>query len=61
MEVIKEQAEIQYSLRLTAAEASWLKGIMQNPFWGQHPTEEAEEDRENRHALFDTLNIQGVK
>ena len=44
---------MEITLKLTAKEAIWLKGLVQNPQC--HPAEESTEDAEMRATLFDAL------
>jgi hypothetical protein len=44
---------MEITLKLTAKEAIWLKGLVQNPQC--HPNDESAEDEEMRSALFDAL------
>ena len=40
------------TLVLNEEEREWLHGVMQNPLWGQLPTEESPLDQHHRKALF---------
>jgi len=48
--------DVKVVLYLPEDVALWLKGIMQNPFYGQTPDNEKEIDSKNRHDLWDALN-----
>lgn len=47
-------------LELTVEEARWLKGVMQNPLWGDSPEEESIEDNNMRRKFFDAILWEGV-
>lgn len=42
-------------------EAKWLKGIMQNPFYGQEPKNENKQDKTMRKMFWDILNAEGIE
>lgn len=44
-----------YNLELNASEVKWLHGVMQNPLYGQHPTEEDLDERDLRVQLYEEL------
>ena len=43
------------TLVLTGEEAEWLRGVMQNPLFGEHPDNEDVLVGERRLALFNAL------
>ena len=45
----------QVILTLTPVEASWIKAVMQNPVWTDHPDKEDSFDKEMREKLFNAL------
>jgi len=54
---LQEQKDIQIILRLTFAEAYWLKCVMQNPINEDgNPALEDSRDSEMRHKFWDELN-----
>ena len=52
---IKKEVTMQYTLRLSEDEASWLMAVMQNPLGGQDPKHENPTESEMRHAFFEAL------
>ena len=48
-----------YVLELNEEEATWLRGLMQNPFNGQSPDEEDKRDSQLRRAFFDAVEGAG--
>lgn len=50
-----EQTRKTFHLTLQEEEAEWLRGVMQNPLYGQTPEEESEEDNRMRRAFFDAV------
>ena len=52
----------QKTITLTREEEHWLKAIMQNPIFVDHPDKEEEIDKVNRCKFFDSLDwINDVK
>lgn len=45
----------EYQITLSSVEASWLKAVMQNPLWADHPDKEDSFDKEMREKLFNAL------
>lgn len=55
----KTYVEKTYVLELTEQEAIWLRGLMQNPFNGDTPEEELEQDKEMRFKFFSAVEEAG--
>lgn len=53
---MKASVTANITLTLSMSEANWLKGVMQNPLYGQHPSEEDLDERDLRIQLFNTLH-----
>ena len=58
---IETEKETKVMLHLNETEAKWLKGIMQNPFFGQDLEAEAERDYDMRSLFWNALDSKGVK
>jgi len=52
---MKVTENMTYAIELNAKEAQWLRGIMQNPLFGQQPEEEDDIDRKMRELFFDAV------
>lgn len=50
-----EKKTVEITLTLTAEEANWLKGLMQNPLYGLSPKQEAEADKKIRMSFWNAL------
>lgn len=46
------KTETTYTLILNEEEATWLRGVMQNPLYGQDPTTENEIDAKHRKTFW---------
>jgi len=55
----KRYVEKTYVLELNEEEASWLRGLMQNPIHVNALDEEEDEDREMRRKFFDAVEDAG--
>ena len=58
---IKTTQKIEITITMNEFEARWLKGIMQNPFYGQNPSDEQETDKKNREMFWHTLNENEIR
>lgn len=52
---IKTSSKIQVVLTLSEEEAKWLKGIMQNPLYGDCPSDEDPIDAKYRKMYWEVL------
>lgn len=51
----KLEKKVVLTLKLNETETAWLKGIMQNPMWVDHPDKEAPEDKKHRELFWAAL------
>ena len=51
----KVEETVVVNLELTKEEAYWLKGLMQNPVCGSHPSEEDHQNHKVRSAIWNAL------
>ena len=52
---------VEITLTLTAEEAQWLHGVMQNPLWGQSPEIEDRFNAEMRKKFFEATDLRGFR
>ena len=52
---VETQKVTEVALKLNEEEARWLKGIMQNPFYGQTPLDETAQDSKMRGIFWTAL------
>lgn len=52
------EVEVTVKLEMTLREARWLQNVMQNPLYGDSPTDEAQIDMEMRHKFFTAVKSQ---
>lgn len=57
----KKRKEIEVTIIMSEFEAKWLKGIMRNPFYGQEPKNERDQDRKMRKMFWDILDAEGIE
>ena len=55
MKTTKQENTI-YTIELNDSEAKWLRSVMQNPLYCEHPNDEEPTQRKNRLSLFVALN-----
>jgi len=52
----KKTTETKIILRMSECEAEWLKGVMQNPLFVEHPGDEDLNDNAMRLQLWEALS-----
>ena len=57
----KTRKNIEVTIIMDELEAYWLKGIMQNPLYGQTLENEREQDSRMRQIFWDILDNEGIK
>ena len=50
------ETQVQTTLVLSEEEARWLKGLVQNPLWVDHPDDENPKDKKIREAFWNALD-----